>query len=410
MSDQSNFSRRQFIGGAVATSAAVFTASSPFAAEQPGGASASQRKIKLGVIGLGGRGSWLAKLFQKHGGYEIHGVADYFPEVAQGAGKAFGVDKSRQFSGLSGYKKLYGSGIEAVAIEDVPYFYAEQAAAAVEAGLHVYMAKPIAVDVPSCLAIGAAGKLATEKKLSFLVDYQLPLEPAVIEVAQRVRKGALGKLAHIVSIGFAWQGWPDPPLGPTIESRLRGEIWLSDTALSGDTIVSYDIHIIDGVVSVLGKRPISACGMARTCRAHPNGDRTDCVGVVYQLDDGTLWTHATQSITNSFDLTTLSASLFGLEATAHIQYGGKVYVRGGKQHYSGTCGSIYDDGAIRNVARFHKDITDGIHENPSVQRAVDGTLTALLGREAAARRCYLTMDDLIKENKRLEVDLKGLKA
>ena len=132
--------------------------------------------------------------------------------------------------------------------------------------------------------------------------------------------------------------------------------------------------------------------------------------MVYQLDDGTLWTHATQSITNNFDLTTLSASLFGLQATAHIQYGGKVYVRGGPQHFSGACGGVYDEGVTRNIAQFYKNITQGNHENPSVQRAVDGTLTAILGREAAARGKYLTMDDLIKENKRLEVDLKGLKA
>ena len=267
MNDQSSFSRRRFIGSAVAMTAAgpIASGGAGYAEEKTaaeGHAAADlSRKIKLGVIGLGGRGQWITKFFQRHGGYEIHGVADYFPEVAEGAGKALGVDASRRFSGLSGYKKLYGSGIEAVAIEDVPYFYAEQAAAAVEAGLHVYMAKPVAVDVPSCLAIGATGKLATQKKLSFLVDYQLPTDPAVIELAQRVR-GSHRQVVHIVSIGFGWQGWPDPPLGPTIESRLRGEIWLSDTALSGDTIVSYDIHIIDGVVSVLGKRPISACGMA----------------------------------------------------------------------------------------------------------------------------------------------------
>ena len=63
-------------------------------------------------------------------------------------GKALGVDKSRCFSGLSGYKRLIESGVEAVVIIDVPYFYPEQAKAAVAAGLHVYMAKPVAVDVP----------------------------------------------------------------------------------------------------------------------------------------------------------------------------------------------------------------------------------------------------------------------
>jgi len=37
-------------------------------------------------------------------------------------------------------------------------------------------------------------------------------------------------------------------------------------------------------------------------------------------------------------------------------------------------------------------------------------LTCVLGREAAARRTKLTMAEVLKENKRLEVDLKGLKA
>jgi hypothetical protein len=41
---------------------------------------------------------------------------------------------------------------------------------------------------------------------------------------------------------------------------------------------------------------------------------------------------------------------------------------------------------------------------------VEGTLTAILGREAAARRRSLTMEELIRENKKLKVDLTGLKA
>jgi predicted dehydrogenase len=394
------------LGGAAAALAAgpllgAAEAAQPAAAPPP-------RKIKLGQIGYGGRGRWIAKLFQQHGGYEFTAVADYFPDVAQAAGEALGVDKSRRFSGLSGYRKLLASGVEAVVLQDVPYFYPEQAQAAVDAGCHVYTAKPVAVDVPGCLAIGAAAAQATREKRCFLADYQLPLQKPVIEVAQRVRQGAIGKLAHILSIGFGWQGWPDPPLGPTIESRLKEEIWLSDTALSGDTIVSYDIHIIDAVVWLLGRRPAAACGISRTCRPAPHGDRTDAAGVVYQLDDGTLWTHSTQSITNSFDVTTLSASLFGLEATAHIQYGGKVYVRGGKNSFAGTCGDIYLEGAVQNIADFHRNIVEGHFENPTAQRAVDGTLTAILGREAAARKRFLTMDELVKENRRLAVDLKGL--
>ncbi|MBN1341060.1 MAG: hypothetical protein JXQ73_00165 [Phycisphaerae bacterium] len=61
------------------------------------------------------------------------------------------MDKSRRFSGLSGYKKLIESGVEAVALETPPYSFPEHTRAAVEAKLHVYMAKPVALDVSGCL-------------------------------------------------------------------------------------------------------------------------------------------------------------------------------------------------------------------------------------------------------------------
>jgi len=60
--------------------------------------------------------------------------------------------------------------------------------------------------------------------------------------------------------------------------------------------------------------------------------------------------------------------------------------------------------------RFTPTSPGGHFENANVQRAVDGHLTCILGREAAARKTRLTMEELLKENKKLEVDLKGLKA
>jgi hypothetical protein len=99
--------------------------------------------------------------------------------------------------------------------------------------------------------------------------------------------------------------------------------------------------------------------------------------------------------------------LFGMAATAHLQYGGKIFIRGGEKHY---VGNVFNEGVERNIAEFYRNITEGRTENRTVQRAVDGTLTAILGREAAARRRYLTMDELLQEHKRLEVNLTGLKA
>lgn len=404
-------SRRNFIGG---TMAALPLAALPARAAGTDAAAAKpveyDRKIKLGIIGGGSRGNWISGFFKKHGGYTLHAVADYFDHVADKSGEAMGVDQARRFSGLSGYKRLIESGVEAVAIEDVPYFYPEQAKAAIEAGLHVYMAKPVAVDVPGTLTVGSAGQLATQKKLVMLVDYQLPTDPAIIEIGKRIREGGMGAFTQVLSLGFAWHAWPDPAPGKTIESRLQNQIWLSDTGLSGDTIVSYDIHLIDALVYLLGRRPVSACGHARTVRAPANGDRTDTMSVIYELEGGATWTHITQSLDNNWDVTTLSGKIFGTTATAHVQYGGKVYLKGGEKNYVASVGSVFDEGVERNIATFYRSVTEGHFENTTVRRAVDGHLTAILGREAAARRRYVTMDELIKENKRLDVDLTGLKA
>ncbi len=65
---------------------------------------------------------------------------------------------------------------------------------------------------------------------------------------------------------------------------------------------------------------------------------------------------------------------------------------------------------MRNIAAFHRQITEGHFENTTVPRAVDGVLTAILSRESAMRRVDLSMDDLLKENRRLQLELKGLRT
>ena len=116
-----SLSRRQFIAGTVAaTASGPLIATSASGQDQQAAPPALARNVKLGIVGLGGRGRWLAGLFRRHGGYDMHAVADYFPQVAEEQGTELGVDPARRFSGLSGYKRLIESGIEAIALEDLP--------------------------------------------------------------------------------------------------------------------------------------------------------------------------------------------------------------------------------------------------------------------------------------------------
>ena len=392
---------------------AVLAAALPLAgvvtteAAQPPASVKPDRKIKLGLIGCGGRGSWLGGFFQKHGGYEIHAVADYFPDLAHKSGERLGVATARCFSGLTAYKRLLASGVEAAVVVNVPRFHAEHGLAAIEAGCHVYAAKPVSVDVPGALKVLAAGKLATQKKLCYLVDYQMPTDPVNIEVVKRVHEGGLGRLAHIDSLGIS------PPWGEvasrTVEDRLREGRWLPTIALSGDVITENTVHVINAVLWLVGRRPISAIGRARYCRRNPRNDFREVYLVTYEFDDGLLWTHRCQSLRNQEDWA-LRLNAYGDVATALVSYRGKSYLKGGPKHFGGgNVESLYDQGVVRNVATFYRNIVEGRCDNPTVPQAVDDVLTAALGREAATRRVCLTMDELIKENKPLAIDLSSLK-
>lgn len=404
-------SRRRFLGGTAAVAAASSFAATPiFGAEAaPKALTSFSRKLKLGVVGNGTRGAWLAKLFKEHGGYDMWAVADYFPDVAQRCGAELGVDPSRCFSTLSGYKKLIESGVEAVAVETPPYFIPEQVEAAVAVGLHVYMAKPVAVDVPGVLRVQAAGQRATRQRTCFLVDYQIPTDPTYIEVARRIREGALGRITHVHTRGIGG-GTSDPPKTATIEDRLQKLIWLADVALGCDFIGNFDIHAIDAVLWVLGQRPTVAMGASAIRRANPHGDARDVCSVIYEYADGVVHNHFGMSLRNS-NSNELSAAIHGTEANAFIPYTGKAFVRGGKLHYTADAvTNLYQAGAQRNIARFHREIVEGPIENDTCRRAVDGALTCILGYEAAARHGQMTMAQLISENKRLEADLNGLRT
>ena len=402
--------RREFVRLAHAGMAAFPLVSSSVFAQS---AAVEGKKLKVGLIGCGGRGSWISTLFKSHGGFEFVAVADYFQERSQRVGDILGVAAERQFFGLDGYKRLLDSGVEAVVMQTPPYFFPSFAAAAIEAGLHIYMAKPVAIDIPGTLQIRELAERAQKSELVFLSDYQLPIDPVNREVCKRVRSGALGRLQAVFSSGWAGgNGYQDPPsAGATIENRLKELVWCNDVALGGDYIVHYDIHIIDAVIWALGRKPVGAMGASAAFRPSVHGDALDSSMVTYQFEDGMLWSH--QGVLGMYHdwirSGRLTASLQGTQASACLSYAGKSYVRGGNRHFSG--GVPNPEQSVRtNIDSFYKLIQRGDVENIEVKRAVESNLTAILGREAALKRKYVELSDLIKENRVLQPDLSGLQV
>jgi myo-inositol 2-dehydrogenase / D-chiro-inositol 1-dehydrogenase len=397
-------SRRTFVAAAVG-SAATATILRP---ETVWGAAANA-KIVLGVIGQGGRGAWITKLFAQHGGYQVAALADYFPEVVQASGEALSVQEKRRFSGLDGYKRLLESKVDAGALETPPYAFPEHAAAAVAAGCHVYMAKPVAVDVPGCLAIAELGKQASAKRQAFLVDFQIRTDPNWAECFRRIRQGDLGKLAMICSY-YRSDGFPDPAKTESVASRLRDLIWCNDTDLGGTHLVNASIHAIDGALWMAGdKPPVSAMGISRTCRKDPHGDSPDTNSVTLELADGLILNHNCKHHATSGSDDFCGCVVYGQGAMVEGRYTGKTWLHGLKTAFrGGETTSLYQDGAVRNIATFHKSIVEGQFDNPTVGPSVNSTLACILARDAAARGTKLTWNEMLRENRKIEVDLRGL--
>lgn len=361
--------------------------------------------ITLGLIGCGGRGGWLADLFLRDGRFRFSACADYFPERADAVGGRAGIAPTHRYAGLAGYRRLLEQDLDAVVIETPPYFHPEQAAAAVDAGKHVFLAKPIAVDAPGCLSIGEAGRRATANRRVFLVDFQTRANPRYQEAARRVHAGALGRLAG-GEAHYPWQGIVhDVPLsGPA--DRLRN--WYQTLALSGDVIVEQDIHVLDVATWFLNAAPLKAFGTGgRAIRRH--GDIWDHFSVTYWFPgDVVLMFHSQKGIPGVKD--EIRCRIFGSEGVAYSDYFGDVWIRGQKPYPGGSTGNLYADGAVANIAEFQRAISQGDFTNPTVAPSVRSNLTSVLGRTAAYRGDLVGWDEMLQDGEKLEPDLAGLDA
>jgi myo-inositol 2-dehydrogenase/D-chiro-inositol 1-dehydrogenase len=396
--------RRGFMSGAGAA-ALSFTVMKPSFVK---GTSANSR-IEAGCIGLGGRGRMIARMLQQHGGYQITAVADYFAQMAEAVAEQFKVPKPRRFSGLKGYKKLIASDVDAVFLETPPYCFPDHVEAAVQAGCHVYIAKPLGCDVPGCLRIAKMAQKATAAKKVFLADFQTRTDPFYIEGIKRVREGAIGEVG-MLSSEYNDESFSDPPKTGTIESRLQHLIWVNDVELGGSYLVNAGIHAVDVALWIAGGRPVSAMGSSRTARQNPHGDSHDVFSVTYQFADGLILNHRGEHLKNRSEFR-CECFAQGRDGFLETGYTGRVRILGNRGGYrGGDVVDLYPRGAERNIDTFHKSIVNGIYDNPTVEPSVNATLATILGREAAKRNTKLTWDEVIRENKRLEVDLSGLQV
>ena len=276
--------RRSFLGNSALFGAGL-AAAPLFAQSAAGGA----KKIKVGLIGCGGRGNAALKDFSeacKILGIEaqVAAVGDAFKDRSEAVGKSYGLASDRCFDGYDNYQKVIATDCDYVLMATPPAFRPVHFAAAVEAGKHCFIEKPVAVDPVGARSVIATGEKAAAKGLAVVTGTQRRHMAAYLRNKALIDAGAIGQIKGGV---VQWNGTV-----PWIKRRNEGESdasymtrnWLNFNELSGDHIVEQHVHNLDIAVWFLGRLPTTAVGFGGRARRE-TGNMFDFFSVDYDFGD-----------------------------------------------------------------------------------------------------------------------------
>lgn len=388
-----NLPRRDFLKTTAAAAGWTIVSSKAIRGTQ------ANSRLEIGIIGSGGRGRFVGRLFEQHTSTKVVALHDYFADRVQKLGDELSVPPGARFTGLDGYRRLLEGTCDAVCIESPPYYHPEQTLAALEAGKHVYLAKPVAVDVPGCLAIRDAARKAGDA-LKVLVDFQTRRDPLFREAAARVHRGDIGQavMGHVYY--HAGRLKPQAPEG-TPTARLRN--WVFDKALSGDIIVEQNIHVIDVANWYLQGHPLEAHGTGGRKARVDVGDCWDHFVVTFTYPDEVLVDFSSAQFTRGFD--DLRARVYGTNGTVDSAYEGPVKVTGQAVWEGGHTKGLYTSGTVGNIQDFHAALTAGGALADTLTPSLESTLASILGRMAAYTGRTVTWDEMMKSTERLDPKL-----
>lgn len=253
--------------------------------------------IKVGVIGCGGRGEAAAmNAMNADKGVRIVAMGDIRLDRVQEKRSALklkypdqmAVDDNHCFKGFDAYRKVIESS-DVVIIANAAKFHPFHLKAAIEAGKHVFLEKPHAIDPYGIQMLRAATETAAAKGLSVMSGLQSRYHPGYQEVMKRVHDGAIGEIVAIQ------ETWLRPPY--VMYQRVPGLTEVEYQAsnqyhfhwLCGDDVPQTLIHNLDRSSWAMGNTaPVRAYGMGgrSTLKGEIYGNVFDHHAVVYEFANG----------------------------------------------------------------------------------------------------------------------------
>lgn len=405
-------SRRDFIktssmlmaGGAVAGTLNIARAAHPYGSDA----------IKIGLVGCGGRGTGAAAQAMNTSGGEVRlvAMADAFADQTQKAyrsiksqhGEKVDVPKERMFDGFDAYARLMECDLDLVILATPPGFRPQHFEAAVKAGKHVFMEKPVAVDAPGVRRVLAANEEAKKKSLAVAVGLQRRHEVAYVETIQKLQEGIIGDI--ILSRAY-WNGagvWVRPRQEGWTELEYQMRNWYYFNWLSGDHIVEQHIHNLDVINWLKNGYPVTAQGMGgrEVRKGKEHGEIFDHHFIEFTYADGSKMFSQCRHIPNTWNA--VSEFAHGSKGRADIS-GGKIYDGNNKIIWKTDGGR---DGHQQEHHDLFANLRQGIFPNEG-EWGAKSTMTAIFGRMASYSGQMLSWEEAM-ESKISLADIDQMKS
>jgi len=292
-------SRRSFLAAALAPAVLPPAFGSAAAAPLPaGGLFGGPERLRIGLVGCGGRGTGAALLAAAADpAVRVVALGDVFADqvassadvLASGLGDHFACPPTSRFVGADAYRQVIDAGVDLVILAAPPHVRPLHLEAAVAAGKHVYCEKPAAVDVAGAVRAAAASARARAAGLSLASGLCFRHDPRTAAVVGRVHDGAIGRTMAVqvhAAVGLPWRK-PVDAAGRGADWRLRN--WISFAGFSGGHLVEHHVEAIDRGLWLLGDVPPAVAEGRLDLRFPCRGAIGDCPArttVRYRFADG----------------------------------------------------------------------------------------------------------------------------
>lgn len=359
------------------------------------------KPLKAGLIGCGGRGSGAAQNFLNAGpNLQIVALGDLFQDriddCRKGLKEKFNVEvpDNMCFTGFDAYKKVIAAGVDLLIIATPPVFRPTHFEAAVEAGKHAFLEKPICVDAVGARSIMATAKKATAQGLCVVTGTQRHHQRSYVESFKQVQSGIIG---DIVSGNVYWNQsmlWyrERKPEWSDMEFMVRD--WVNWKWLSGDHIVEQHVHNLDVFSWFFGKRPVRAVGFGARQR-RLSGDQYDMFSVDYEYEGG-IHVH---SMCRQIDGCDNNVSEF-IQGTKGSWNSAKMEIADLQGKVLWKYDSDKEKADFKQTDPYvleHVDLVNHIRANTAINQAEEtavSCLTAVMGRQSAYTGAAVTWEEI----------------